>query len=89
MFPAFRIEDPLDFDVNSVNNVHNHEIKSLICLYVNARSLVNNLKIDELKAYVVFLYLDIICITETWLNEGISNSEIAIENFSIYRKDRS
>ena len=32
--------------VNSVNNVYNHGIKSLNCLYVNARSLVNNLKIE-------------------------------------------
>ena len=74
--------------VNSVNNVHNHAIKSLNCLYVNAKSLVNNLKIDELKAYVVEFDLDIIGKTETWLNQGISNSEVAIENFSIYTKDR-
>ena len=61
--------------VNSVDNVYNHGIKSLNCLYVNAKSLVNNLKIDELKAYVLEFDLDIIGITETWLNEGISNSE--------------
>ena len=73
---------------NSVNNIHKHGIQSLNCLYVNARSLVNNLKI-ELKAYVVEFDLDIIGITETWLNEVISNSEVAIENFSMYRKDRS
>ena len=46
--------------VNSVNNVYNHGIKSPNCLYVNARSLVNNLKIDELKAYVVEFDLDIL-----------------------------
>ena len=57
--------------VNSVNNVYSHGITSLNCLYVNARSLVNNLKIDELKAYVVDFELDIIGITETWLNERI------------------
>ena len=45
------------------------------------------MKIDELKAYIVEFKLDIIGITETWLNDGISNSEIAIENVSIYRKD--
>ena len=72
----------------NVNNIHNHGIKSLNCHYVNARSLVNNLKIDELKAYVVDFDLDIIGITETWLNKGISNSEVAIENLSMYRKDR-
>ena len=27
-------------------------------------------------------------ITETWLNEGISNSEVANDNFSMYKKDR-
>ena len=57
--------------VNSVNNVYNHGIKSLNCLYVNARSLVNNFKIDELKAYVVDFDLDNIGITETWLTDGI------------------
>ena len=50
---------------------------------------MNNLKIDELKAYVVEFDLDIIGITDTWLNDGISNSEVAIENVSMYRKDRS
>ena len=55
--------------MNRVNNVHNYGIKSFNCLYVNARSLVNYFKIDELKAYVVEFDLDIIGITETWLNE--------------------
>ena len=50
---------------------------------------MNNLKIDELKDYDVEFDLDIIGITETWLNEGISNSEVDIENCSMYRKDRS
>ena len=74
--------------VNSVNNVHNHENKPLNCFYVNA-SLVSNLKIDELNSYVVGFDLDIIGITETWLNEWISGNEGAIENFSMCRKDRS
>ena len=43
---------------------------------------------DELKAYVVEFDLDIIGFTETWLNEGILNSEVAIEKCSMYRKDR-
>ena len=42
---------------------------------------MNKFKVDELKAYVCEFYLDIIGITETWLNEGISNSEVAIVNF--------
>ena len=42
-----------------------------------------------MKAYVVEFDLDLIGITETWFNKGISNSEVAIANFSMYRKDRS
>ena len=49
---------------------------------------MNNLKIDELKAYVVDVDWNIIGITENWLNEGISNTEVVIANFSMYRKDR-
>ena len=44
------------------------------------------MKIDELKAYAAEFELDIIGITETWLNEGISNCEIAIENFTFTEK---
>ena len=91
--PIVTIKDEISYrgtvHVNSVNNVLNHGIKCLNCLYINARSLVNNLRIDELKVYVVEFDFDIIDITETWLNKGISNSEVAIENCSMYRKDRS
>lgn len=53
---------------------------------INARSLKN--KIHELH-YKLSHNLDIVCITETWLNSSISNSVIVSDtNFSIYRKDR-
>ena len=39
----------------------------LKCFYVNARSLRN--KKDELLSYIVEENLDIICITEAWVNE--------------------
>ena len=35
------ISDRITVHVNRVNNVHDHGIKSLNCLYVNVRSLVN------------------------------------------------
>ena len=85
--PIVVIKDEISYrgtvNVNSVNNVHNNGIEYLNCLYVNTRSLVNNLKIDELKAYVFEFDLDIIGITETWLNEGISSSEVAMEFFYV------
>jgi len=32
---------------------------------------------------------DIIVLVETWLNDGILNSELGLENFNIYRLDRT
>lgn len=31
----------------------------------------------------------VICITETWLDPSISNSEIKLNNYSVVRKDRN
>ena len=50
---------------------------------------MNNQKLDELRSYAVIKKLDVIGVAETWLNDSISNEEISIENFVIFRKDRS
>jgi ribonucleases P/MRP protein subunit RPP40 len=59
----------------------------LSCLYLNARSIVNKHK--ELEAYVREENIDIIGITETWMNESISDSEMSIEGYTLLRKDRN
>jgi len=56
------------------------------CLYLNARSLVN--KIMELELLVRSENIDIIGITETWLNSNILDSEMSIEGYTLVRKDR-
>jgi len=60
----------------------------LNCLFINVHSILNNLKIDELQAYDVLHDLHIIGIAESWLNDRVDNSEIQIDNFIIYRRDR-
>jgi hypothetical protein len=44
---------------------------------------------DDLHSYVVTNDLHIIGIVETWLHDGISDSEISLSGFTCYRKDRS
>ena len=61
---------------------------NLNCLFVNARSLLNNFKMDELKLYAIELNLHLIGIAETWLNDDVESAEVCIENYTIYRKDR-
>ena len=58
-------------------------------MFVNARSVLNNLKLKELRLYAEDKKLDIIGIAESWLNDNVADNEIAIDNFTVYRKDRA
>ena len=55
---------------------------------MNARSLINNLNIEDLQTYAVECNLHIIGIAETWLHENVSDGEINLKGFTVYRKDR-
>ena len=69
-------------------NISNSTSNSLKVLFVNARSLLNNFKVQELEMYATEHDLDIIGICETWITSEVNNSEIAIENYSIFKVDR-
>ena len=56
----------------------------LVC---NIRSLAP--KIDELGCVINLNSADVICVTETWLSEEISDSYVSLLNFSLFRKDRT
>ena len=68
----------------------------LKCLLINARSLKSQHKqgneiSNNIARFQDLVYSednDIICVAETWLNSGISNSEILNEGYEIFRKDR-
>ncbi len=55
-------------------------------MYFNARSIVN--KLDELHLYIDDENPDIIGITETWLHEQITDTELNLPEYTIYRHDR-
>ena len=59
---------------------------SLECICVNARSIVN--KMDYLRAEVKVFDPDIIGITESWTDDKISDVDIQIEGFEMFRQDR-
>ena len=61
-------------------------LKSLKCLYTNANSVVG--KIDELKFTINKGNYDVIAITESWANSEIADSELHIDGYVLYRKDR-
>ena len=56
-------------------------------LHLNIRSLLS--KIDELRYIAIKSKATIICITETWLDETVWDTEISIPEYNILRKDRN
>ena len=54
--------------------------------HLNIRSLVKN--IDELRQSVCTNNLDVLTLSETWLDSSFSDEEIAIDNFRMERCDR-
>lgn len=65
----------------------NQRKSSLTAYYQNIRS-INNKTLDIMSASVIDNY-DILFFTETWLKQEISNEELKLFNYKIYRCDRS
>ena len=61
--------------------------KGLHFLHLNIRSLLP--KLDEIRLIVKESNAAIFGLTETWLDNSVSDSEVAIEGYSIVRKDRN
>ena len=61
--------------------------KGLNIVHLNVRSLLP--KMDEIIWMCDFLNLDVICISESWLNTNIANEDMTIEGYSSLRKDRT
>jgi len=66
--------------------------KQVSICHINANSLLanNNSRLELIEAYLInVLQFDIICISETKLDNSIPSSEVAIDGYTIYRLDRS
>jgi len=61
--------------------------KEINVIYYNARSLLS--KLDELRAISETTKPDIICIVETWLDNEITDNEVCLVNYQLFRLDRN
>ena len=69
---------------------------NLLVCHINARSLFaydaelnsKRTKLDEIESVFSINFHYDICISETWLSSSISNDDIELNNFTLYRKDR-
>ena len=56
------------------------------CVCLNARSIINkktelNIMVDDIKPYIIG-------ITESWANNVITDAELGLEGYVMFRKDR-
>jgi len=55
------------------------------CFYTNANSIIA--KMDELRHKIFIGNYDIIAVTESWANDDMSDSELWINGYHMYRMD--
>jgi ribonucleases P/MRP protein subunit RPP40 len=63
--------------------------KTLTCMFANVRSIVSITKRAELELYVDKESPDIIGIAESWTKPEISDGELALEGYQLFRLDRA
>ena len=56
------------------------------CVFLNARSIINkkndlNIMVDDIKPHIIG-------ITESWANSDITDAELGLEGYVMFRKDR-
>ena len=61
--------------------------KELLILHMNCRSINN--KLEELENIIKNLDPDIICLTETWMDDSVPSQANIPDGYSMIRKDRS
>ena len=57
----------------------------IVIKQINAQSLIP--KLDEIKLLIENEYLDILCISETWLQPNILDDLISIKKYNVFRND--
>ena len=55
--------------------------------HLNVRSLYS--KIDQVSHIINKYKYDVFAVSETWLDSTVADSEIAIDGYDVYRRDRS
>jgi len=73
-------------DVSKHDNMKPFDNKGLHFIHCNSRSLLP--KMTELRIIALRTKAAVISVTETWLDESVTNSEISIDGYCVVRLDR-
>ena len=73
--------------MHNTTNFHTlHQMKGLKLVHINIRSLFP--KIDQLRIILENSPIDIITLSETWLNTSVDSKMVDIKGFKLFRLDR-
>ena len=82
------INQDQDYDTPQYNPFENiKSSKGLNFLHLNTRSLTS--KIPEIEKIARESNAAVICITETWLDNSVTESEVCLNGYNIIRRDRN
>ena len=74
-----------DNEGNSNDRKTAEKQQKLKIAHINTRSLLSC--IDEVKLIILNSKIDILCISETWLEQNIPDRFVNIDGFTLFRKD--
>ena len=81
--------------VTSTNNVAHSTLKEnnkydsgLKLIHLNIRSVRNDAHLHQLKEFSKLNSIDVLTISESWLNSTVTNKEIEIDGYRLHRLDR-
>ena len=69
------------------DNLQKYMHNGILMASINVRSLLP--KIEEIRILLSTTSMDLLCVCETWLDDSIGDSEIAVQGYSVIRKDRN
>ena len=75
----------LNTDVNQIPIKTNQRSDPIFIKHINAQSLIP--KLDNIKLLIENEDLDMLCISDTWLQPNILDDLISIKNYNIFRND--
>ena len=82
---GFRSSTTMD-DVFDLITAFNLLKKGLKIIQLNTRSITN--KLDQIRLMLHMKSVDILAITETWLDNSWSDNELVITGYNLFRRDR-
>ena len=71
----------------SVQHIPSTDHHGQSCLCLNARIILS--KCHDLFAYISSFSVDIVAVTETFLDSSVLDAEVCLKNYVIFRKDRT